>query len=241
LSEVDEIVLSLYARGVDDGEISAHFAQIYGANVSTETISRITDKVIEEMQAWAPPSSSEWSVNTGTVPVLALRRAASAVAGLGPSSADRVGRGRSRRSTSSPGEPVTWRRAAAVREEMEAVMPKDAPPNGGAPAGVGSMGPHRCVSEMKVKASPLGGGRPWSPVRRPVQPRARPGDAACGVRAGRGQHRGPNARRGRPDGRRRRVAASEGERGLGPRRGPPRRRHGTGDGARGLRLLPGRT
>ncbi len=34
---------------------------------------------------------------------------------------------------------------------MEAVMPKDAPPNGGAPTGVGSMGPHRRVSEMQVK------------------------------------------------------------------------------------------
>jgi putative transposase len=52
LGEVDEIVLSLYARGLTTGEISAHFAQIYGASVSKETISRITDKVIEEMQTW---------------------------------------------------------------------------------------------------------------------------------------------------------------------------------------------
>ena len=53
LGEVDEIVLSLYARGLTTGEISAHFAQIYGASVSKETVSRITDKVIEEMQTWA--------------------------------------------------------------------------------------------------------------------------------------------------------------------------------------------
>jgi putative transposase len=33
LNEVDEIVLSLYARGLTTGEISAHFAQIYGASV----------------------------------------------------------------------------------------------------------------------------------------------------------------------------------------------------------------
>ena len=52
LTEVDEIVLSLYARGLTTGEISAHFAQIYGASVSKETISRITDRVIEEMQTW---------------------------------------------------------------------------------------------------------------------------------------------------------------------------------------------
>ena len=53
LNGVDEIVLSLYARGLTTGEISAHFAEIYGASVSKETISRITDKVIEEMNDWA--------------------------------------------------------------------------------------------------------------------------------------------------------------------------------------------
>ena len=52
LTGVDEIVLSLYAKGLTTGEISAHFAEIYGASVSKETVSRITDKVIEEMQAW---------------------------------------------------------------------------------------------------------------------------------------------------------------------------------------------
>jgi putative transposase len=52
LSGVDEIVLSLYAKGLTTGEISAHFAEIYGASVSKETVSRITDKVIDEMQEW---------------------------------------------------------------------------------------------------------------------------------------------------------------------------------------------
>jgi len=53
LSGVDEVVLSLYAKGLTTGEISAHFAEIYGASVSKETISRITDKVLEEMADWA--------------------------------------------------------------------------------------------------------------------------------------------------------------------------------------------
>ncbi|MFI7004884.1 IS256 family transposase, partial [Nocardia sp. NPDC050175] len=53
LTGVDEIVLSLYAKGLTTGEISAHFAEIYGASVSKETVSRITDKVIEEMNDWA--------------------------------------------------------------------------------------------------------------------------------------------------------------------------------------------
>ena len=52
LTGVDEIVLSLYAKGLTTGEISAHFAEIYGAVVSRETISRITDKVLEEMTDW---------------------------------------------------------------------------------------------------------------------------------------------------------------------------------------------
>jgi hypothetical protein len=50
LGDVDEIVLSLYAKGLTTGEISAHFAEIYGASVSKETISRITDAVVAEMQ-----------------------------------------------------------------------------------------------------------------------------------------------------------------------------------------------
>jgi transposase-like protein len=53
LSGVDQIVLSLYAKGLTTGEISAHFAEIYGASVSKETISRITDTVLEEMNDWA--------------------------------------------------------------------------------------------------------------------------------------------------------------------------------------------
>jgi putative transposase len=49
LNGVDEIVLSLTARGLTTGEITAHFAEVYGAKVSKDTISRITDKVVEEM------------------------------------------------------------------------------------------------------------------------------------------------------------------------------------------------
>ena len=53
LTGVDEIVLSLTARGLTTGEISAHFAEVYGASVSKETVSKITDKVIEEMVEWS--------------------------------------------------------------------------------------------------------------------------------------------------------------------------------------------
>jgi putative transposase len=52
LSDVDAVVLSLYAKGLTTGEISAHFADVYGASVSKDTVTRITDRVTEEMQAW---------------------------------------------------------------------------------------------------------------------------------------------------------------------------------------------
>ena len=53
LNDVDAVVLSLFARGLTTGEISAHFAEVYGVSIGKDTISRITDKVIEEMQVWA--------------------------------------------------------------------------------------------------------------------------------------------------------------------------------------------
>jgi transposase-like protein len=53
LGPVDQIVLSLYGKGMTTGEISAHFAEIYGASVSKEVISNITDKVIQEQQSWS--------------------------------------------------------------------------------------------------------------------------------------------------------------------------------------------
>ncbi|TMR23489.1 IS256 family transposase [Actinomadura geliboluensis] len=52
LTGVDEMVLSLSAKGLTHGEISAHLAEVYGATVSKQTISTITDKVIDGMVEW---------------------------------------------------------------------------------------------------------------------------------------------------------------------------------------------
>ena len=52
LTGVDEMVLSLVAKGLTTGEVSAHMAGVYGADVSRDTISRITDRILEEMSAW---------------------------------------------------------------------------------------------------------------------------------------------------------------------------------------------
>ena len=49
LSGVDEMVISLTAKGLTTGEVAAHLAEVYGAEVSKDTISRITDRVITEM------------------------------------------------------------------------------------------------------------------------------------------------------------------------------------------------
>ena len=43
LGGVDQMVLSLSAKGLTHGEISAHLEEIYGAKVSKETMTRITD------------------------------------------------------------------------------------------------------------------------------------------------------------------------------------------------------
>lgn len=52
LDGIDEIVVSLTARGLTTGEIAAHFGEVYGAEVFKDTISRITDQVTEEMTEW---------------------------------------------------------------------------------------------------------------------------------------------------------------------------------------------
>jgi putative transposase len=56
LSGVDELVISLSAKGLTTGEVQAHLAEVYGANVSRQTISTITDKVVEGMAEWGEPA-----------------------------------------------------------------------------------------------------------------------------------------------------------------------------------------
>ncbi|MFF3365237.1 IS256 family transposase [Streptomyces misionensis] len=52
LTGVDEMVISLAAKGLTTGEVQAHLAEVYGADVSRQTISTITDKVLESMAEW---------------------------------------------------------------------------------------------------------------------------------------------------------------------------------------------
>jgi len=45
-------VISLYAKGMTTGDIQAHLWEIYGTEISRETISKITDQIVEDMTAW---------------------------------------------------------------------------------------------------------------------------------------------------------------------------------------------
>lgn len=49
---VDEIILSLYARGLTTRDIQAHLEEVYGASVSPALISNITDVVQDEIVTW---------------------------------------------------------------------------------------------------------------------------------------------------------------------------------------------
>jgi transposase-like protein len=52
LAGVDEMVISLTAKGLTTGEVQAHMAEVYGADVSRDTISRITDRILDELIDW---------------------------------------------------------------------------------------------------------------------------------------------------------------------------------------------
>jgi transposase-like protein len=52
LTGVDDMVISLVAKGLTTGEVKAHLAEIYGAEVSRDTISAITDRVLDGLAEW---------------------------------------------------------------------------------------------------------------------------------------------------------------------------------------------
>jgi putative transposase len=52
LSGMDDLVISLSAKGLTHGEICAHLAEVYDADVSKQTITTITERVAEGLAAW---------------------------------------------------------------------------------------------------------------------------------------------------------------------------------------------
>jgi putative transposase len=52
LGGLSDVVISLYAGGMTVRDISHHLHRVYGTEVSADTISTITDEVLDEVKAW---------------------------------------------------------------------------------------------------------------------------------------------------------------------------------------------
>jgi putative transposase len=52
IAGLDERVLDMYAGGMSTRDIAAHLTSLYGVEVGRDTISRVTDSVLEEIQTW---------------------------------------------------------------------------------------------------------------------------------------------------------------------------------------------
>ena len=52
ISDIEDKIISMYGRGMTISEINAHLEEIYGLTFSATQISRITDRVFEEIDNW---------------------------------------------------------------------------------------------------------------------------------------------------------------------------------------------
>lgn len=52
VGNIDDMILSLYSRGMSTRDIEAHLVEIYGVNASRELISNVTDVVVDEINTW---------------------------------------------------------------------------------------------------------------------------------------------------------------------------------------------
>src|SRR5215212_1342625 len=52
VGQIDELVLSCYARGMSTRDIEAHLLEVYGVTASGELVSNITDVVTDEIEIW---------------------------------------------------------------------------------------------------------------------------------------------------------------------------------------------
>lgn len=50
--DMEEKILSMYAKGMSTGDIEAHIRDIYGLDISDTTVSRITDKILPVAKEW---------------------------------------------------------------------------------------------------------------------------------------------------------------------------------------------
>ena len=62
LAGLDEKIIALYSGGMSVRDISAHLSEIYGTDIGRDTVSRITDAVLEDVAAWrSRPRCRRWS------------------------------------------------------------------------------------------------------------------------------------------------------------------------------------
>jgi len=52
VGNIEDMILSLYSRGMTTRDIEAHLLEIYGINASRELISNVTEVVVDEIKAW---------------------------------------------------------------------------------------------------------------------------------------------------------------------------------------------
>lgn len=52
ISEIEQKIIAMYARGMSTREINEHIQEIYGFEVSAEMVSKITDKILPEIEEW---------------------------------------------------------------------------------------------------------------------------------------------------------------------------------------------
>jgi len=50
--DIEEKILSMYAKGMSTSDIEAHIQDIYGLSVSDSTVSRVTDKILPVVKEW---------------------------------------------------------------------------------------------------------------------------------------------------------------------------------------------
>ena len=52
ISQIEDKIISMYARGMTVRDIQSHLEEIYGAEISTQTISNMTDKILPKVEEW---------------------------------------------------------------------------------------------------------------------------------------------------------------------------------------------
>ena len=52
IGSTSDMILSLYARGMTTRDIKAHLGEVYGVEVSHETVAKVTEVVVEEVRGW---------------------------------------------------------------------------------------------------------------------------------------------------------------------------------------------